>query len=321
MPRKSVGQMGFLDGALARRRKRPERLAEISALIDWSGFARLLSGVHAAAKGEPAWPPLVMFKVLLLQRWYDLSDEAMEEALWDRLSFQAFCGLCLEDGAPDHSTIWRFRETLTQAGLADALFEELSRQLAAKGAFVKSGALIDASLIEAAARRPSMKEGKTSAVDPDARFGANNEKGRFTFGYKLHLSADRGSGLVRGVVATPANVQEVAMAPALLKGDEGAVFADRGFDAKAFHEALAERGIKDGVMRRGRAGKPLSEAEIVRNHELSLIRRPVEAVFGVLKRIYRMRRLRYYNLARNALSLKLACMAYNIRRYHKLAAQ
>ena len=101
MPRRRVGQLGFLDAAVSRRGNGGvEALAEIERLVDWSGFEILLNGVHASARGEAAYPPLVMFKVLLLQRWYGLSDPAMEAALSDRLSFMRFAGLSLEDRTP-----------------------------------------------------------------------------------------------------------------------------------------------------------------------------------------------------------------------------
>src|SRR5687767_12037681 len=113
MPRRKIGQLDWLDAGLSERRnRRVEALEQLSRLIDWQGFDVLLSGIHAARKGEASYPPLMMFKVLLLQRWYGLSDPAMEAALSDTLSFMAFAGLSLRDETPDHSTIWRFRQEL-----------------------------------------------------------------------------------------------------------------------------------------------------------------------------------------------------------------
>lgn len=321
MPRKQVGQLGFEDGFLAQRRgRRADDLSAIAELVDWEGIERLLSPVvPVSRKGEPSWPPLVLFKVLLLQRWHDLSDEAMESALFDRLSFLSFCGLSLEDDVPDHSTIWRFREKLAGGGLIEPLFEALQRQLEARGVLVKQGTLIDATLVRAAARRPRVEEGKTSRSDPDARFGANNERHRFVFGYKGHIAVDEGSMLVRAWRLTAANVQEIEVAAGLVRGDEHEVLADRGYDARRLHQHLAERGIGDGVMRRAGKGRPLAPAQLQRNHDLAPRRRTVEAVFGTLKRIYRMERLRYFNHARNAVAFGLALFAYNLRRLAKLA--
>jgi IS5 family transposase len=102
MTRRRIGQLSWLDGALSRRRERHrDVLSEISALVDWSRFETVLKDVHSAAKGEPSYPPLMMFKVVLLQRWYGLSDPAMEAALFDRISFLRFAGLSSEDETPD----------------------------------------------------------------------------------------------------------------------------------------------------------------------------------------------------------------------------
>lgn len=320
MSRKRVGQLGFADGLVAGSRpRRRDRLSEISALLDWGPFDRVLNEIHASGRGEPAYPPLVMFKVLLLQRWYGLSDPGMEEALYDRLSFRRFVGLALADETPDHSTIFRFREQVARRGLMEPLGAELQRQLEAGGAIVKAGTLIDATIVQAAARRPRMSEGPTSETDPDARFGTNNERGRFAFGYKLHVGMDAGSGLVRSLVTTPANVQEVTQATRLVRGDERAVYADRGYDAAWLRRALAEAGIADGILRRGHKSRPLAPGEIERNHAHSLKRRPVETFFGTLKRSYGLRRLPYFNLPRNAAALALACFAYNLRRWHAIA--
>ncbi len=320
MPRKRVGQLGFADALVRDRRSGVrDRLSEISGLLDWSPFGDLLSGVHNARRGEASYPPLVMFKVVLLQRWYGLSDPGMEEALSDRLSFRRFAGLSLSDETPDHSTIWRFREALRQQGLLAPLLAELSRQLEAQSVVLKQGTLIDATLVTSAARRPRMREGKTSKVDPDARFGANNERRRYEFGYKLHIAVDGGSGLVRGLEVTPANVQDVTVAADLVQGDEAAVYADRAYDARALHDALAGQGIADGVMRRNQRHRKLTPQEIARNHLLSARRRPVEKVFGTLKRSYRLNRMPYFNQARNTVALTLACFAYNLRRWHAIS--
>lgn len=319
MPRRRIGQLGWVDAALAKGRPaRRDRLGEIHGLLDWQPFEVVLGVIHTAARGEAAYPPLMMFKLVLLQRWYDLSDPAMEEALADRLSFRRFAGLALEDDTPDHATIWRFRERLVEHGLIEPLLAELGRQMDAAGVVLKHGTLIDATMVTSAARRPRMKEAPLSPADPEARFGANNESRRFEFGYKAHIAVDAGSGLVRAVRTTPANVQEIVEAPGLVQGDEAVVYADRGYDGDKLHRHLAERGIANGIMRRRRKGQPQQPAEVERNHQLSLKRRPVEAVFGTLKRLYRMSRMRYFSMARNHLAISLACFGYNLRRLHAL---
>jgi transposase, IS5 family len=322
MPRRRVGQLGFGDAAASRRGNGGlDALAEIDRLVDWSPLERLLDCIHASAKGEASYPPLVMFKALLLQKWYGLSDPALESALSDRLSFMRFCGLTLEDQTPDHTTIWRFRQALAEGGLVEACLSELGRQLDAAGVVLKTGTLIDASLVTSAARRPRMEEGQTSPVDSEARFGATNDRGRFAFGYKVHVAVDQGSGLVGAVAVTPANVQDVQVAPDLLLGAAGTVYADRGYDSDGLRAALAERGLGDGIMRRRKSGgrqPSLPPAVVARNHELSLVRRAVEGVFGTMKRTYRLGRMRCFTLARNRVDMTLFALAFNLRRWRSL---
>lgn len=321
MARRQVGQLGWLDGAVTRRKQtRCDALAEIGRLVDWTPFAALLKDIHKAVRGEASYPPLVMFKVLLLQRWHGLSDPAMEAALRDRLSFLRFAGFSLDDETPDHATIWRFRQALAKAEVIDRLFAELSRQLEAEGLVVKEGTQIDASLVRSAARRPRQNESDRSPTDPDARFGADNERRRFTFGYKMHVAVDAGSALIRAWRVTPANVQDVSVAGSLLSDEPGTVYADRAYDSAALREEIAARGGSDGVMRRARRNRPLTPEEIERNHNLSLRRRPVEAIFGTLKRSYGFRRMPYFNAARNQVAVALACMAFNLRRWRVCAA-
>lgn len=321
MPKRLVGQLDFIDGMVAQRKK-PQACAlmDISGLVDWAAFEKLLAAIPVAPKGEPSYPALVMFRVLLLQRWHGLSDPQMEAALADRLSFMAFAGLALGDPTPDHSTIWRFREKLGALGLFDKLLAEANRQIDAAGMIVKQGTLIDATLVTSAARRPRMDEGKISPTDPDARFGTTNERGRFAFGYKLHVAVDAGSGLVRDMAVTSANVQDVAIAPQLLGQADGIVYADRGYDSDGVRQHLAQRGLGDGLMRKKKQGRTLTPAQVARNHELSLTRRAVESVFGTMKRTYRMGRMRAFTQLRNAVDLTLFCLALNLRRWRALAA-
>lgn len=319
MGQRRVGQLGLLDAAVSHRKpRRADVLDEIGGLLDWAAFERQLAVIPVAAKGEPSFPAIMMFKALLLQRWYGLSDPAMEAALFDRLSFQRFVGLSLDDETPDHSTIWRFRERLAKLGLIEDLFAELQRQLDAHGFLIKQGTLIDASMVTSAARRPRKEDGTTSRVDPDARFGADNERRRFTFGYKMHVAVDQGTGLIRSGRLTAANIQDVSVAPDLLPPRAGTVYADRGYHSRSLRELLAQKGFGDGVMRRAHKTTPLSAVEVARNHALVPLRSPVEAVFGTLKRSYGFTRMRYFNAARNLTAFLLACMAYNLKRSLKL---
>jgi IS5 family transposase len=194
----------------------------------------------------------------------------------------------------------------------------LERQLDGRGLLIKKGTLIDASMVTSAARRPRMEEGPTSKTDPDARFGADNERRRFTFGYKIHIAVDQGSGLVRKGLLSSANIQDVSLATALIPGDGGTVYADRAYDSNGVRNYLQAKGLLDGLMRRGQKGKPLSPEQIERNHRIVPLRRPVEAVFGTFKRSYGLARMRYFNARRNLVAVLLTCLAYNIKRSYIL---
>ena len=321
MAHRRVGQLGFVDKMVSGRKRRGEDVLErIAALIDWAAIEARLGEFYPSRAGEPGYPPVVMFRVLLLQGWHGLSDPEMEAALDDRFSFRRFAGLSLEDEVPDHSTIWRFRERLAERGLDQALFAEIERQLDRAGFVIKRGTLIDASLVKSAARRPKMDEGKLSKTDPDARFGTANERGRYVFGYKMHVAVDQASGLVRAAELTPANIQEIDLALGLVRGDETCVYGDRGYDSRRLHDHLAELGIANGIMRRNARHRPLTAAEIERNHVIAAIRRPVEKVFGTFKRHYRLDRMRYFAMARNRVQLMIIAMCYNLRRMAVLDA-
>ena len=170
-------------------------LEEIIESFDWAALAALLAQINGSAEGRPGYPPLVMFKIVLLQQWYNLSDPAAEEAVRDRLSFRRFCGIPLDQETPDHNSIWRFRQTIAKLGLEDTLLAEVNRQLDRRGMVVKRGNLVDATIIAAAVKKPPFKEGQVSTRDPDAGF--TKKHGKTYFGYKAHLSVDEGSGIIR----------------------------------------------------------------------------------------------------------------------------
>ena len=209
MHRESGGET-FMEALAPARLGRNARLERITALVDWAPLAEIVSVVYAAPRGRPAYPPLLMVKALLLGEWYDLSDEELEAALWDRLSFRRFVGLGLQEDAPDRATVSRFRRQLARRGLAPRLFAELNRQLEARGLVVKQGALLDATVVEAQVRRPGPGAGPggRSPRDPDASW--TRKRGRAYFGYQAHLGVDQGSGLVRRAELHPAHVNESA---------------------------------------------------------------------------------------------------------------
>jgi IS5 family transposase len=316
--RRDLRQGSFADGLVNQRAGRNEWLDDIVKLIDWSALDRVLSPIYASGEGRPAYPVLTLIRLLLLQQWYGLSDPGLEEAVDDRLSFRRFAGLPLDEGVPDHSTIWRFRQQLAEHGLAAAVFEEINRQLDALGLIVRRGTLIDASIVAAAVKPPSAKEGAVSERDPDASWTTKN--GQSTFGYKAHIAVDEGSNLIRDAILTGADLHDSQAARDLIQGDEAAVYADKAYGSKALREELAERGIKDGLMYKAARNRPLKNWQVWFNKAVSPIRSGVERGFATMKRHYGFTRVRYLGLARNACALNLMCTAINLRRALVLAA-
>jgi IS5 family transposase len=204
------------------------------------------------------------------------------------------------------------------------VFAEINRQLEAKKLIVKRGTLIDASLVTAAARPPKKpKQGGEDAdgepapqpkpsADADARWGRKGNK--TVFGYKIHIGADQDRTLIRSVLVTNASVTDTEPADALIMGDEKAVYGDQAYYTHARHERLAEAGIKDRLMHRPNKHHKLTARQKQRNKLISRVRAAVERPFAVFKEQYGLRRMRFFNMARNRVHVMLTCCAYNLRR-------
>ncbi|WP_439711150.1 IS5 family transposase [Bradyrhizobium elkanii] len=260
MAYRQVGQASFADALVSRRGKGSSVLRRICELVDWAAVECVLRSLAEPERGAPPYPRLVMFKALLLQQWYGLSDPELEEALDDRASFREFCGFVLGDETPDHTTIWRFREALQQADLEERLFGEILRQIDARGLVLRRGTLIDASLIPAAVKPPKPPkdplplgpDGRApsklvnSERDADARW--TKKGGKRYFGYKAHVGVDQGSAIIRRSKLTDAAVNDTVPADELICGDEKAVYADQAYDKHERRALLAARGIKPRLM-------------------------------------------------------------------------
>jgi IS5 family transposase len=316
MRRAETAQLSLVDGLLAPGLGANARLERIEALLDWLALEAELGAVYAAPTGRPSYPVGLLFRALLLQAWYGLSDPAAEEAFRDRLSFRRFLGVALDEATPDHNTLWRFREQLARRGLAERLLATVDAQLQAKGMVLKRGTLIDATLVAAnAAPRNRRKDGRP--VDPDARW---TKRGRGALlGYKAHAAVDQGSGLVRRLVVTGAEVHDSRKGGDLIQGDEAAVYADKAYDARSFRDRIGRLGAADRVMHAGRRHRRLEPWQRWMNQALAPIRGAVERVFGTLKRSYGASRARFWNGSRNAVDLTLKALAYNLRRALHLA--
>ena len=295
-------------------------LQDIDRAFNWEGFGVLLAQIHGGEKGAPGYPPVTMFKIVLLQQWYNLSDPAAEEAVRDRLSFRRFCGLPLDRETPDHSSIWRFRQAIAALGLSEALLAEANRQLDARGLVVKSGTLVDATLIAAAVKRPPYGGDGVNPRDPDARF--TKKRGKTYFGYKAHVAVDEGSGLVRKAQMSSANLHDIRLGEAMIMGDEKGFFADKAYDSQEMREALRKRGLADGILWKVKHKLyPLETWQKYANLWAGRIRSAVERVPAAMKRWYGMNRVRYLGLARNNCHLQFVATAMNMKRARVLMSE
>jgi IS5 family transposase len=312
---KRTGQLGFADALLAGSGS--GALDKLDGLVRWYRFGKLLSGLRQGGPGAPSWPVLVMFKALLLGALYGLSERELEEAIGDRLSFRRFVGLSYEEAVPDHSSLNRFRNRLVAEGLMDKLFAELDKQLEAAGVMLKRGTMLDATVIDAVSARPTA--GRPSP-DPDAGFVKRQGKPGSRFGYKAHIGVDEGSGLIRSVVTTPANVNDTTPADGLIRGDERVVWADAAYDTHARRARLKAAGVKPRIAHRPNKHHPELPARLKRFNRLIAGRRAaVETTFATLKNRMRFTRIRYRGLAKASAQVTLAAIAFNLRRWAAVA--
>jgi IS5 family transposase len=317
---KQSGQFSFVDALMPSAAGRGERLDRLSALVKWYRFEKILVKMRdAGSAGRPAYDPLVMFKALLLQSLYGLSDAELEEALFDRRSFRRFAGLSLDESVPDHTTLCRFRNKLTQAGLLERLFGELDRQLDQAGLILRRGTMLDATVIETNAARPP-HGAPESACDPDAAFTRRQGKSGSSYGYKAHAGVDQGSGIIRRIIATPANVNDTVPADLLICGDERAVLADAAYHTHAREQALKDRGVKARLMRRPNKHHPELPPRLKRlNRLIARQRAAVETTFATLKRRMGLSVIRYRGLAKASAQITIAAIAFNMRRWAALS--
>jgi IS5 family transposase len=314
---RTVGQMSLADGLV----EAPcgGILDEVEAVLDWTPLRSLLGKRGGSGAGNSSYPSEVLLRCLLVGIWHGLSDPVLEEAIADRLSFRRFVGLSLHDRTPDHSTLWRFRQELGQDGLIDQVFAEINRQFEAKKLVLKQGTLIDASFVAARGNPPRKAKGEAEdaparpSADPDARWGRKGKK--TVFGYKIHTGVDAAHTLIRRVDLTDASITDTEPADGLICSDEKAVYGDQAYYTHARHARLAAAGIKDRLMRRPNKHHPeLPPRQKRRNKLIAKVRAAVERPYAVFKEQYRLRRMRFYSLARNRVQVVLACCAYNLRR-------
>jgi IS5 family transposase len=314
---KRSGQISFAE-ALVASKGGSGHLDRLAGLVKWYRFEKLIGPVRdEAGPGRPGYPVLVLFKALLVQSLYGLSDRELEEALDDRLSFRRFVGLSLEQSVPDHTVLNRFRNRLIADGVLDKLFGELDRQLEQAGVMLKRGTMLDATVIETVSRPSS---GERAATDPDAGFTRRQGKAGSLYGYKAHIGVDEGSCLIRSVITTAANINDTTPADRLIRGDERAVLADAAYHTHARQRALEQQAIKPRLMRRANKHHALTPRLKYYNRLIARRRAAVETTFATLKNRMRLRFIRYRGLIKAAAQVTLAAIAFNMRRWATITA-
>lgn len=221
----------------------------------------------------------------MLQTWYNLSDYELEESLDDRLSFRRFVGLGLNDSTPDHSTFSVFRRELEKHSLLEKVFTEINGQLEKKGRIVKKGTIVDATLIEAAVKKPDQNDDGTagqSKQDPEAEWVCKGKK-RY-FGYKVHVAVDANSGIIRNALLTKAKKHEGHVLGDILPKEQEWVFADKAYESRENTKMLKERNFKNGLMNKASRRVKLEKVHHLRNRLISKTRKKIEKTFGIFKR-------------------------------------
>jgi IS5 family transposase len=314
-------QMSLVEALLDPRIGLRGKLKALSEVIDWTALEGLARRLRSAGTGRKPYQALPMLKALYLASLYDLSDPELEEALIDRASFRLFCGFALDRATPDETTLCRFRNACAAAGVLEAAFAEVNRQLDAQKLIVRKGTLVDATIVTAASRRPELEAGAKPALPQEPAASFTRKGGRSYFGYRFHVGADQGSGLIRRLAFTPAHVNESLVADALICGDEAAVYADKAYENKQRRIRLRQLGIKDRIMHRSHKNQHrLPHWQARRNALISPKRAPVEGVFGNVKRLYGRARVRYRNFRHNVADFYRLATVFNLRRAVSLMA-
>jgi len=296
-----------------------QTLRQLKGLINWGALREVVAPAYKwGGPGAEGFDPVLLIKMLILQRLYQLSDPGAVEEAADRLSFREFLDLRASDTVPDDTTLVKFRGRLRNYDLFDYVIAEIERQLAERGFAVREGAIkvVDATLVEAAVRPPRKSEKnsneKAEPLDPDADFTVKNKKP--VYGYKLHMALDRATGLITRHAVTPASVHDTNYFENLLDGDEAEVLADKGYDDAKRRRRLSRRGTKASIMKKAARGKAVSAWWTGRNKSISRVRGFVEGGFAQLKRYLGCGRARYRGLDRVYEQLTWGVVVFNLRR-------
>lgn len=295
-----MSQLSFASLDYAAKKKRTKRevfLAEMERVVPWAKLEAVIAPHYPKVSpngGRRPYLLTVMLRIYLLQQWYQLSDPGVEEALYDIQSMRQFAGLDLgRDAIPDETTILNFRHLLERHDLTKAVFAAVVEHLEEHGAMLRGGTIMDATLIAAS---PSTKN-KAGRRDPEM---TQSKKGnQWYFGMKAHIGVDARSGLVHTAGVTTGSVHDAKVMDNLIREDDRAVFADKGYVNEKKKRAAREAGVYWAVKEKPKAGRHLSGSQKRRNRKHGTIRAKVEHVFRILKCQFGYRKVRYRGIAKN----------------------
>lgn len=282
----------------ARPTRKAEFLARMEALVPWGEFCALIEPHYPkAGNGRPPIGLERMLRMYFLANWFNLADEACEDALHDMPVFREFCRIDLGcERVPDATTLLNFRHLLEVHQLGAAMFAKVGELLTANGVKLSGGTIVDATLIAA----PPSTKNQEKARDPEMH---QTKKGNeWHFGMKLHIGADSKTGLIHSASVTAANVHDSHEVPKLLHGNETRFYGDSAYRGKAQRERLKEiaPAAKDFTNKRAYRNAPLTEADRETNRRKSSIRSKIEHPFLIVKRLWGFAKVRYRGLAKNA---------------------
>ena len=305
-------------------------LVRLKSLIDWEQFRPILeAALRKEAKGKGGRPPfdyVLMFRILILQRYYNLSDDQTEFQILDRASFMRFLGLKVSDKVPDSKTIWHFREQLTKHRVIEKLFEKFHHSLDSAGLILHEGSIVDASFVTIPKQRNSRDENdkikggkvpdweKNKLAQKDVDAGWTKKNNETFYGYKDHVKTDAGSKIITGYEVTSAAVHDSQVLESIIdKSDAGKpLYADKAY--VGFEKMLAEKQVESEIHEKGYRNKPLTESQIESNKEKSKVRVRVEHIFGFIENSMNGSRIRSIGKTRAKAIIGLINLTYNMFR-------
>jgi IS5 family transposase len=307
----SMKQMTLSTSGFDRYSKTTRRatfLAEMERVVPWRELCRLIEPIYPkAGNGRRPIGLERMLRIYFLQQWFNLSDPAVEEALYDSLAMRSFVGIDLgREPAPDQTTVCKFRHLLERHEIGRKLFEQVHVHLEAQGVKVSKGTIVDATIISA----PSSTKNASGSRDPDMH---QTRKGKqWYFGMKAHIGVDSKTKVIHAVVATAANVADCTVLPDLLHGEETRVWGDQAYKGQTEVICQHAPNALDFTNRRYRFKKRIDEVQRAKNRTKSKVRSRVEHVFGVIKGVFGFVKVRYRGLEKNANRLFATCALANL---------